>query len=187
MHHGYLLFETNSIVFCATHLNPRNSSARVAEVHFLTQHVQELAKGIKPAFIMGDFNTLSPTDTILADDVDILYHGMLTRRKFFTGGVKSKTIAFEPYDQFEMAGFHDLGTANDHTVPTPINTDLMHATKLRLDYIFGNDRARSMLLSKAASIKDEITPNVSDHYPVHLKFEAVDLPGASRIDNKIEL
>ena len=43
----------------------------------------------------------------------------------------------------------DTGKSGDYTVPTPINTDYMHAALLRLDYIFCNPNRQGYIIDQS--------------------------------------
>lgn len=166
MHHGILVFETYSIIFCLIHLDPHSSEKRVSEVKHISNTLSPYMD--KPVLILGDFNTLSPTDNYTEDSLKTLYDNRQTRKKFF----RSSQIDYRPFTHLTVSDtYFDLGKANDFSVPTPVNADFMHATKLRLDYIMGNEHARRASLSAAAVLNNEETSVLSDHFPITITFD----------------
>jgi endonuclease/exonuclease/phosphatase family metal-dependent hydrolase len=192
MHHGLIGFASFGMTFFVTHLNPHSTVKRASESQFI---VDTLADILKPtpapkgtaaegaiAIVMGDLNTLSPGESYDLPSLKALYQNRRTRRKFFKrreaghgGGTDSNIgdqIDYQPFAVLaDVGGYKDLsapGLADAFTVPTPVNTDFMHATALKLDYILGNDGAQAAVLEGTVPLKDDVTSGLSDHYPVKL-------------------
>jgi endonuclease/exonuclease/phosphatase family metal-dependent hydrolase len=155
---------------------------------YVHRHLQGDAD--KPAVILGDLNTLSPDDVISAEDALRLLTDPRTRRKFYEEPFNGPNeFGFEPFRIFQRTGFYDLGTTNDYTVPTPVNTDAMHAARLRLDFILGNEKAHSALISNAVALKDQTTSALSDHFPIFVSFDRkrISIDSGHESDPKVEL
>ena len=88
---------------------------------------------------MGDLNTLAACDQpIPSATMDILASKPFLRRKFLTANGKPD---FRPMETL-LEGGHliDMGQGRDHTVPTAMNEDYMHAAPMRLDYFLANEK-----------------------------------------------
>ena len=84
--------------------------------------------------------------------IDKLFRNEKTRKKFFdVNNVATSNylpeVDYKPYAYLINNDMFDTGKSGDYTVPTPINTDYMHAALLRLDYIFCNRFFSSICLS----------------------------------------
>ena len=54
----------------------------------------------------------------------------------------------------------------NHSVPTMINADSMHAAPMRLDYALVNDALLSRCHLNCRLVRDRETETLSDHYPL---------------------
>jgi endonuclease/exonuclease/phosphatase family metal-dependent hydrolase len=180
LHHGLLLARVQGVVFCVTHLSPRSSVARKVEVDAAVEIFSEYMQ-TEPFVLMGDLNTLAPSDSRFYDEPAVLEQlksSPALLRKFVHEGA----VDYRPMVALLGAGLVDLAAlsgvsvadALDYSVPTPANTDHMHACKLRLDYFMGNDLFVQMwgggtVASNAAVTvriqRDEHTGTLSDHFP----------------------
>jgi endonuclease/exonuclease/phosphatase family metal-dependent hydrolase len=55
--------------------------------------------------------------------------------------------------------------ADRHTVPTAVNTDKMHAARMRLDYMLAN-AAFAKLATPVRALHGDAVDRLSDHYPI---------------------
>jgi len=162
--HGAIHVKTAGINIMITHLSPAESVSREKEA----ASIAALMAGMQdePAMLMGDMNTLSAHDSghyMEADMLQLLNGNVKLSRKFCHNG----TINYKPMQILLDSGLTDVGTSPgfQHSVPTQMNEDAMHAAKLRLDYVLVNQ----VLLQQnpAASIcYDQETDLISDHYPI---------------------
>jgi endonuclease/exonuclease/phosphatase family metal-dependent hydrolase len=180
LHHGLLVARVGAIVYCVTHLSPRSSDARKIEVDAAVKVFGKYLKS-EPFVIMGDLNTLAPSDSQFYMDPTVLQQLKSSKslvRKFIHDGA----IDYRPMITLLDAGLFDLATLRpttsdkvlEYSVPTPANTDHMHAAQLRLDYFLANDHFVQMwggnIGSKTAIAvrvqRDGRTSALSDHFPV---------------------
>ena len=185
MHHGYIYFQSYNYNILLTHLSPHSSVVRLKEV----QHLNALTRKYNvttdkqlPLLMMGDMNTLSTVDKYEEEIISKLFNNKLTRRKFFNNNNNDddKTPDYAPYKYIvNNNNMYDTGTSNDYTVPTPVNTDFMHAAKLRLDYIFcsntfylnNNDkRSHDDVMIHSIVHKNNVVEKLSDHYPISISL-----------------
>jgi exodeoxyribonuclease-3 len=143
------------------HLNPKAEDARLPEARFIVSQVDPDALAV----IMGDFNSLSESDTY----PDSLA-GELAAKGIAKFGVGH--LQFDVMHEFQSAGLLDaalLTTAQTNTVPTPANTDVFHAAKMRLDYMLGTKALNEKIVDITVP-KNDLTNQISDHYPVVCTF-----------------
>ena len=62
----------------------------------------------------------------------------------------------------------------NHSVPTQINTDAMHAAAMRLDYALINDVLAQQCAVRSWLVRDADTERLSDHYPLLTDLECED-------------
>ena len=144
------------------HLDPRSEANRLDEASILASMVSKAKKAIA----MGDFNSLSATDTYAPDLIEQLQSKGI--RKF--GEI---ALRYDVMDYFAAQGLIDVAQAlgtNEWTVPTPANTDAHHADRLRLDYMLATQDLAPSITSMAAA-KNELTDKISDHYPLVATIE----------------
>lgn len=60
-----------------------------------------------------------------------------------------------------------------------LDADEMHATRMRLDYILGNELASRMMRVRSAAVVTKDTDMLSDHYPIECQID-VELPGLAK-------
>jgi hypothetical protein len=68
MERGFLVAETNGVVYVVVHMHAHNATQRSIESKLVLQTLQTLVPADKPTLILGDFNTLSPHDDECYDD-----------------------------------------------------------------------------------------------------------------------
>lgn len=171
-----------------THLTPGTTSMRREETRQIATYALTSAEPREqpgPLLLMGDFNALSTHDesahhhrTLLRD---VLLPSRRLRDKFTTSGAIDYGALAALYD----AGFSDPGRPlvaeerarqleaprdeDSCSVPTPVNDDPAHAAAMRLDYILLAPSVPSG--ARARTIRDELTRQISDHYPVVVSVE----------------
>ena len=80
-------------------------------------------------------------------------------------------VNYAPMQALLDGPLYDVGANGGHTVPTALNADRMHFTKLRLDYCLVNEPLldhcggqRGQLTS--CVVRDNKSSNLSDHFPL---------------------
>ena len=146
------------ISIVGAHLNPGTEEVRVAEI----ETIIGAQKTCENKIIAGDLNALSRKDgyspTLIAS------FNEKQKEKFTLNG----SPRYEAIDKILAAGYKDAAVVFNQnlftTVPTPSNKDGAHAS-LRLDYFFMSESLVAHLVEYKV-LKNEITDNASDHYPV---------------------
>ncbi|MEF2245243.1 endonuclease/exonuclease/phosphatase family protein [Paenibacillus sp. IITD108] len=162
--HGVIHVKTAGINIMITHLSPAESVSREKEAALIAAHMVNMQN--EPALLMGDMNTLSAHDSRYyteANMLQLLNGNEKLSLKFCHHG----TINYKPMQILLDSGLTDVGTSHgfQHSVPTQMNEDAMHAAKLRLDYVLINKAL--LQRNPAASIcYDQETDLISDHYPI---------------------
>jgi exodeoxyribonuclease III len=154
--------DDETLDFWNIHLNPGDEDSRLAEAAKIVGMI-DMAKS---AIVMGDFNSLSEADRYPDELISQLTQQGI--KKFGTDRLR-----FDVVDYFTRGGLVDLANElgnRETTVPTPANTDMHHAAKMRLDYMFAT-RALIGSVSNMAVPKNALTDTISDHYPVVLTLE----------------
>lgn len=142
------------------HLCPKLEDDRLPEIR---QIIDQIDPG-SYTLITGDLNSLAATDPYPKDLAKILAAIGLT--KFGEGELR-----FDVTDALLAAGFVDVGAQYSwqNTVPTAANHDAAHAAALRLDYMFATAKLAA-LVTDYRVIKDSLSDEASDHYPIAVKF-----------------
>ncbi|KAJ3035254.1 hypothetical protein HDV00_004114 [Rhizophlyctis rosea] len=184
--HGLLvvrveLSATRYLNIALTHLNPFSATDRKKECQQIISTIQSSPHATEEWIMAGDLNSLSSLDATFYSNTHLISAFATNDKlaqKFLTEDRKS--IDYSPLDVLEDGGLHDLSQMRDgkrqalnhldHSVPTGLEVDAMHATKMRLDYVFGNDRvARDV--RRCGVLRTGETEVLSDHYPVVLEFD----------------
>ena len=186
MHHGYIFFESMGIKFVLTHLNPHSSENRLREVQHILNvtdpyRSEENDEASHLCFI-GDFNTLSSTDTYSNRQLKKIFEDARTKKKFFAHTENGYEVDYRPYKLLIKSGMVDTGLANDWTVPTPANYDIMHATRLRLDMIFCRQAYHGPQLKNSIVHKESLVEKLSDHFPVSISLSGRNRDGEKYFD-----
>ncbi|KAJ3187416.1 hypothetical protein HDU85_006704 [Gaertneriomyces sp. JEL0708] len=163
-----------------THMNPTSAQARVQEAVHICEKVSQQPDGLW--ILLGDLNSLSPDDRAFYEQqqvANVFRENTKLTKKFLD---EDGSVAYGVLDFLESrGGWVDLhrivdGKAQtgpplelDYSVPTEWQVDKMHAVRMRLDYVLGNQevarRTRSCRVARTAE-----TGKLSDHYPVIILF-----------------
>jgi exodeoxyribonuclease-3 len=154
-----------ALAITCVHLSPISEDERLQEIDKILK-----AQSTYPyRVIMGDMNALARSDKYRPEIVNIFNEKQLSK---FTD--HNKFCRYEVIDQVLSADYFDpavqLKNNAASTVPTAANEDLAHAgVPLRLDYIL---LSNSLLpyLKNYSVIKNQLTDEASDHYPVVLEL-----------------
>jgi exodeoxyribonuclease-3 len=183
--HSYLYANIKGVHFFVTHLSPFEVKRRRNDLDRILAHTALLPKK-EPILVMGDFNALAERDA--PNYSDKLLQTMLKSEgrlepKSGLPIVKGKTIYrnnlnegkldFTVTDKMLHAGFKDSYYIKNkifkHSVPGK-SFQTPFSFLRRIDYIWVNGPAAKKTLA-ADIIHDEVTDNLSDHYPVTLTIK----------------
>lgn len=165
-HHGmiYVWVEALGHGVIVTHLSPMSSSARLLEAQALTAIIR---KDRRPVLVLGDFNTLSPVDTLEKSTIATLQSTSRLREKFL---VDDGTAPDFSTMKHILRTLVDLGDPTDISVPTDLKVDQMHAAPMRLDFALATPSFASLsgVYSQmyARTVNDATTVRLSDHLPL---------------------
>jgi endonuclease/exonuclease/phosphatase family metal-dependent hydrolase len=204
--HGLLCvrLRASGLEVCVTHLNPQSSHKRALEARVIASHV---AGREGPVVVVGDLNTLSPLDARFHREDDIatqIGHGprsdQLSRKFLHPGRTGAAAqIDYRPMQVLLDVPLVDVGSrteARAYTVPTRVNADQMHFSRLRLDFCLVNaqlaaacrfadsEGARKPAASdgcacSARVLRTEVTEQLSDHFPLDIRLHVPARPAGS--------
>lgn len=172
-HHGYLYAETAGLAVAVLHLSPFRYAMRFEEAGAVLAHVEQRATDL-PTLILGDFNSLSPYDSVYYAQQGLAGHMIPSDQQHsHVQNLNDGQIDYEVLRLFDASGFSDIsaicGIQQDqaYSFPTDVFGPVNDSAKVRIDYILANDGLSARC--KEAGIKYE--PNyLSDHYPVVADF-----------------
>lgn len=160
MYHGHAgltldLPSVGEMNVIATHLHPFSSILRLAEA----QIVLAKAHRTQNAIVMGDFNTLPPSEVYRG--IDDAPRSMTTRLRSPDGAIDHGAVEF-----FYRHGFHDVGgSAQLPTYPTQLaGRPDFHTLAMRVDYMFATDNLTPCMQFVPAQFAS--MEMASDHLPV---------------------
>jgi endonuclease/exonuclease/phosphatase family metal-dependent hydrolase len=179
-----------------THLTPHGVGPNIAEARSLLAHVAASVPAGEAAFVMGDFNSLSPLDApayAAGRTIDALVGAdkrsgeNALKKKFVEIGVRAeaaeaRSLSFAAHALLLAGGLVDVWAATapvggkaagagakrawQSSVPTALHVDAMHATAMRLDYIYANGALVAATSHRSAAIfTDRYSATLSDHFP----------------------
>jgi exodeoxyribonuclease-3 len=180
--HGMLHARTAGIDVFVVHLNPFECEWRLREAMLILSRVGESLRAGRPVLVMGDFNTLSPTDReFYATASDVLDHQLWADREKKRSNTRGGQLDFRVLQAFVDAGLIDLvaSKTNDTrerlSFPTAlispdIGSEAYQRRCLRLDYILASPDLAARC-REAKVVRDDATAMLSDHYPVIADFD----------------
>jgi endonuclease/exonuclease/phosphatase family metal-dependent hydrolase len=181
---GMIHAKIKDVNYIVVHLNAHDSEKREAEVALVLKIA--LAVGNEPVLIMGDLNTLSPLDQSWHKEEGILENLSVRaptdrlRKKFTKSSPDGAAeLNYRPMQMFLDGGFTDLcvwsSALNDdrhqrcrYTEPTQLSGQEEHL-KIRVDFMLANDAFLRRSPSSEV-LHNEITGQLSDHYPIRTKW-----------------
>ena len=146
----------------STHLTPYTEDLRLPEIDL----IMNAQNKYKNKILTGDMNSLAQYDNY--DPGIINGFNEMQTKKFTTNGKfrfdAVKTILSGDY----LDSGYELKKNNVFTAPTDINEYGAHSN-MRLDYIFVSRSLRNNLKNYEV-IKNDLTKNASDHFPVTIEL-----------------
>lgn len=153
--HAEISYANSPLHIWNVHLDPKAPEFRIEEIKkFLS-----LAKNQERLIVTGDLNSIKSTDPYPPNLLEELHEVGITK-------FGRNSLSFTELEMLTSSGFVDMmGSSFDTTVPTPYNKDANHAIGLRLDYILASSNLSSRM-SDVGVVKNIMTDEISDHYPV---------------------
>ena len=175
MHHGYLYCETAGFSFYVVHLSPFVWEKRSSEARIILNNVS--TNGLtKNTIIAGDFNAMSAKDKDYYDTANVLLDAYKKSddQYSYVNNLKNGAFDYSVIEKFETAGFVDLFKLKNNeflgSYPTRVFSLEAYLLKQeRIDYIFTTSDLADKC-SEANIIRDQMTDQMSDHYPVLVVF-----------------
>lgn len=152
------------------HLNPFDPLVRLSEA----RHLAREAYDDRPVLLMGDFNGISPRDTVDATVLDLPTRVLARHVALQIHDIGEKPpIDTRAIGILEWSGFVDLYRAHQPsdagwTIPTKAPNNNKFA-RMRLDYIFASPPLARRLV-RCEVLQTPTTDGASDHYPVLADF-----------------
>ena len=145
-----------------THLSPKTEDVRLKEIDIILKNISK-----EPTILLGDLNSLSPDD-IYDEKALIQKLHKISSEKFGIYNLRKNVISrILKYGLVDTVKTYSKKF--EYSVPTAINTDKFHLSKLRLDYIFmTNNLLYNLINSKI--IRNKFTNTLSDHFPIIAEF-----------------
>ncbi len=166
--HGYLYGNTYGIHLFVVHLHPGSYRKRQEEIKTVLAHAA-LCPDDEMIMIVGDFNAVSPVDSINYSEGSVYYDIELlrTREHMHVQNLKEdETLDYSVIQSVLDAGFVDVYDL--------INKGKFKSSTLweesRIDFAFVNHNFSEHVIY-ADIIHDEITDQISDHYPVYFEIK----------------
>jgi exodeoxyribonuclease-3 len=152
MHHGCIHAEVNGHHFFITHLSPFSYVKCLEEIKEILDSAAKIPSG-KGILIMGDLNSFSPEDSV----------HYCPARKY---GVVQMLI-----DKGFTDSYKKINKPFGSSFPTAAYvTKVKTKQPVRIDYIFVNSILAEKLIT-ATIIRDSVTDQLSDHYPLVVEFK----------------
>lgn len=159
MTHGFIKAQIRGMNIIVLHLNPHNYLKRREEIAVILETIRSMDQ--KKWLIMGDFNSLSPLDSIRYTDGKLLKRALenakanpaklgLLDGKQFDYQVQQKILDFGLVDAFKLMNPKDLNYN-------------------RIDYIYLSKDLQGRVV-RTEFIHDDFTNHYSDHRPLILEI-----------------
>ena len=165
--HSILKVKIKNINYFVLHLNPKLETDRLKEIEELfSKYVSFDEQNI----FMGDFNSLSRIDNYNEEKLT----KELEERNISKFLDNNSNLTFKVHSKFKEFDFIDtfykFNSIFQHSVPTQINTDAYHFTKLRLDFFYVSKEIENKITNNEI-INTQLTNKISDHYPIKLRMK----------------
>ena len=170
MWHAYLYANINNIHVFVIHFSPFSYRKRQFEVKEILARAALIPKNEK-IIIMGDFNSLSSDDAAMYTNEFILDQKKREEKQSHIRNLNNGGLDYTVTNAMKEAGYTDalriFHSGFQKSCPTEKYTSKFPK---RIDYIWVNP-SLSKNLKSTDIIYDEITHNISDHYPLIAKFK----------------
>ncbi|MFH1186588.1 MAG: endonuclease/exonuclease/phosphatase family protein [Candidatus Levyibacteriota bacterium] len=154
-----LQINNNKLDIFTVYLDDLSEDVRVKQAQILLQHVNQK----KPTIIIGDLNTLSPSEIT---KVTPLINKLFVRYPQLSESlipVLEEMKRGEVIKMLEENRFQDANRACTPTVPSKLFPIKTERAFLRLDYAF---HTKNIQISNFSVPRDSIFDQTSDHYPI---------------------
>ena len=170
MHHVYLVANINTINVIVIHFSPFSYLKRQQEVNEIIARADLFPKDEK-VLIMGDFNSLSEKDASSYGAEDLNLQKEREMKEAHIRNLNNGKFDYSVTGAIEKKGFTDLVYKFHKNFQSSIPTRSSGSKyEKRIDFIYVNPVLEKYSRS-AEILKDDVTHEISDHYPVFATFE----------------
>lgn len=170
MWHAYLYANINNVHVFVIHFSPFSYQKRQAEVKEVLARAALVPKNEK-VIIMGDFNSLSEDDAAMYNEEFIADQKAREEKLSHIRNLNNGKVDYTVTGAMKEAGYKDalriFHTDFQKSCPTK-----KYGSKFpkRIDYMWINPKLTKSVKS-ANLIYDDVTDNISDHYPILVTFD----------------
>ena len=169
MHHVYLVADINNINVIVIHFSPFSYQKRQLEVKEILARADLFPKN-EMTVIMGDFNSLSERDAAYYVEEDLNAQKEREEKESHIRNLNNGQFDYSVTNAMEKAGFQDILLKFHKDFQPTIPTDkYKRRFSKRIDFVYVNPKLGKTAMS-AEIIRDNVTDNISDHYPVFVTF-----------------
>ena len=169
MHHVYLVADINNINVIVIHFSPFSYQKRQLEVKEILARADLFPKN-EMTVIMGDFNSLSERDAAYYVEEDLNAQKEREEKESHIRNLNNGQFDYSVTNAMEKAGFQDILLKFHKDFQPTIPTDkYKRRFSKRIDFVYVNPKLGKNAIS-AEIIRDNVTDNISDHYPVFVTF-----------------
>lgn len=185
MWHGYIYAYIHGLHLFVTHLAPFTLKDRQKDIDKILAQAKLLPQEGK-ILIAGDFNSLSPVDSLMYGNELLLSMKRIEGRKEPKSGtpilryreikrnnLNNGKIDYSVIERIIEEGYIDAFYQNNHKFKNSVPTKeyLKKGSKLRrIDYIWTNVEL-TKYITDVDIVQDEVTGFLSDHYPLMITFK----------------
>ncbi len=178
MDRGFIQADIKGQTFVVLHLSPFDYRTRGVEIDLVLANVKSQPH-IKNWLLMGDFNSVSPVDSLAYQDGRFIeglkkYEKRYPPIKKLVNGKIDYTVIQKVIDQEftdALKLFHTNFVKSIH--PKKFQTKGSADNASRIDFVFASKQLKKKI-KKAEILVDDFTDNYSDHYPMMIELEIKD-------------
>lgn len=177
MWHSYIYAKVRGIHIFVIHFSPFSYQKRLEEVSDIIAQTREIPVS-EPILIMGDFNSLSGSDSDHYGDELLQSMQNQEKKQDHIRNLNNGRIDYSVLGRLEEAGFKDSYKllTKEFTASFPTFKDgngnireNITGIPRRIDFVWCNASA-AKLVTKSIIIKNKLTDVISDHYPVYVEL-----------------
>jgi exonuclease III len=179
MHHGLLHGKTRGVHFYVIHFHPSHYLRRIEEAKLLKADINSLQDPDPRIVLIGDFNGFSPQDHAhyQSDPNLVPFFTMLDQKYPEARNLNEGKLDYGGIAEILNAGYVDLvvrfrpsKAPFAGTFPTELRREEELGTDRRIDFIFASPNLANFA-TYATVIRDPLTAQLSDHYPLVAEFD----------------
>lgn len=170
--HGFLHAQTQGIDFLVVHLSPASSEFRQKEMKALVAYIDENQLQREKLIVLGDFNAHAGADSVVLEGWPrVTQHA--SKENLQDGRIDYTVLGgFETVGLVEIVSKVNPDLVNQWTFPTPalVSQEECIARGERIDHQLASPKMAEIAL-EAEIIMNELTNQISDHYPVLVRYQ----------------